>query len=269
MIISGLCFALAHATVKFLPRLPSYELVFFRQAISLLLTYAMLRHLRISPAGNNKRALIARGVFGTLALTSFFYTLQTMPLASAVTIQYLNPIFTVILAGFLLKESPSLIQWLFFGASFGGVLLVQGFDARVSFMGALIGVFSALFSAAAYNMIRVLKNHDHPLVVMFYFPMVSILFLGPYTAFNWVQPQGTEWFFLLLIGVLTQVAQYFMTLAYQADRAANVSNLNYLGVIYALAIGSFIFNETVTVISLVGMAVIAVSAILSTRFQKR
>ena len=83
---------------------------------------------------------------------------------------------------------------------------------------------------------------------------------------EWVTPVGSQWLVLILIGVFTQVAQYFMTLAYQGDRASNISNLNYLGIVYALGIGALVWNESVEPMALVGMIVITTSAILSTRF---
>jgi drug/metabolite transporter (DMT)-like permease len=55
-----------------------------------------------------------RGVFGVIALTSFFYTLKELPIAIAVTVQYLSPLFTVLLAVHLLGERVRPIQWLFF-----------------------------------------------------------------------------------------------------------------------------------------------------------
>lgn len=265
LFISGLCFAIVHGCVKLLPRIPPYELVFFRAVISIVITYFTLRSLKISVWGNNKPMLILRGLIGTSAVLLYFHTLQNMPLASAVTIQYLHPIFTVILAGVFMKEHPKLMQWFLFTASFAGVVMVRGFDARISATDLAIGILAALCSSVAYTTIRALRGQDHALVVVFYLPLVSLIVIGPYTLMHWVQPQGMEWLAVLIIGFFTQVAQYFMTRAYQSDRAANISNLNYLGIIYALGIGIIFFNETVELLGLIGMGVIALSALLSTR----
>ncbi|MES2857114.1 MAG: DMT family transporter, partial [Bdellovibrionota bacterium] len=186
MLISGIFFAFVHSSVKYLPHLPAHEIVFFRSIVSCVITYFALRSLKISPWGNNKKMLVLRGLAGTCALLLYFHTLQSMPLASAVTIQYLHPIFTVVLAGILLKEKPRWWQWGFFALSFVGVLMVESFDTRVVPFDATLGVLSALFSATAYTLIRHLKNEDHPLVVVFYLPMVSLVITGPMTAMDWV-----------------------------------------------------------------------------------
>lgn len=265
MLISGAAFAIVHASVKALPHLPAYELLFIRAVISSSISYLALRRAKIPPFGNNKKMLVLRGLFGTAALLTYFYTLQHMPLATAVTVQYLHPIFTVLLAMSLVGEAPRFWQWLLFGVSFAGVLLVEGLDQQVSILNLAIGITSAFFSACAYNMIRLSRHEDHVLVVVFYLPLVNLMVTAPLSLWKWVPPRPEDWLLLLVIGIFTQVAQYFMTVAYQRERAANISNLNYLGIIYAMAIGVLIFNEEVTLLAIIGMILIGASAALSTR----
>jgi drug/metabolite transporter (DMT)-like permease len=269
MLIAGVCFALVHAAVKFLPQIPSHELVVARAVVSLVITWFALKKVGLSPWGQNRPLLVFRGVAGTGALVLYFYTLQHMPLATAVTIQYLHPLLTVILAAFFLRERANWKQWVCFGASFVGVLLVRGFDLRVTPFDLALGVASATLSAVAYNLIRALRNEDHALVVIFYLPLVSLVTVGPWTAFHFVKPVGTEWLILIFIGVFTQVAQYFMTRAYQADSAANISNLNYLGILYASAIGFLFYDEAMMGLSIVGILIVVTSAVLSTRFASK
>lgn len=269
MVISGLFFAIVHGSVKYLTHIPAYELIFFRSIISLSITFIALQKLKVSPFGKNHHMLVLRGLFGTGALLLFFYTLQMMPMASAVTIQYLHPILTVLISAYFLKEKPLKIQWLFFFVSFLGVLLIRGFDDRVTLIGLLIGVISALFSSCAYTLIRSLRHEDSALVVVFYFPLISLILVGPYTLTHWVTPKGVDWVIIFLIGSLTQVAQYFMTVAYRKDSAANISNINYLGIIYAVGLDLFFWKQAPTKLALIGMSIIAASAVLSARFRSK
>lgn len=104
MIISSFAFSLMHLCVKAMPHIPVFELVFFRSLGSLLITFFYLNKSRTPIFGNNKRVLFARGIFGTIGLCLFFITLQNIPLAGAVTIQYLSPVFTTLFAVILLGE---------------------------------------------------------------------------------------------------------------------------------------------------------------------
>lgn len=267
IIASTIFFSLMNIGVKYLPHIPAYEIVFFRALVSLIVCYFLIRREGLRLWGNNKPVLILRGVAGTVALLMFFYTLQKMPLASAVTIQYLSPIFTIILATFIMKEKPRSIQWVFFLVSFSGVLMIKGFDARVTVPELAIGVTAAVFSGLAYNFIRKLKNTDHPLVVVFYFPLVTVPFVGSYTIARWVTPSAGDWLILIMIGLATTIAQIFMTRAYQLERASNVSNFNYLGSVYAIFLGIILFDESVTWLALAGIALIILGVVMSARFR--
>lgn len=267
ILIATFMFALMQVGVKWLSHIPSHEIVTFRAVISLIVCWVLLRRAGISPWGNNKRWLIARGLAGTVALTLFFYTLQRMPLASAVTLQYLSPIFTIIIAGVMLGEPPRPIQWLFFVVSFAGVLMIKGFDPRVSPLDVVLGVTAAFASGVAYNIIRKVRNDDHHLVVVFYFPLVTVPIIGTYTALHWVMPLPVDWVVLLVIGICVTIAQIYMTRAYQAERAANISNFNYLGVVFALAFGLVIFGEHIEPLALVGIVLIILGTLMSSRYR--
>ena len=267
MLLAGIFFAMMNVSVKYIPHIPAIEIILFRSIFSLIFSYLVLKKQGIFVFGNNKKLLIIRGVVGSIGLITFFYTLQKIPLASAVTMQYLSPIFTSILGIFLLKERVRPIQFLFFAISFAGVMVLQGFDSRVNLFYAGIGIISALFSGLAYNVIRKLKNTEHPLVIIFYFPLVTLPFAAVASYFGWVQPQGYDWVILLWIGICTQSAQYFMTLAYQNSNVAKVANLSYLGIIYALIFGLILFGETFQILSYVGMGLVLMGILLNLKVQ--
>lgn len=262
MFFATFFFALMNVLVKMLD-LPAVEIAFFRALGSLSLAYGILKIKGISLPGKNIKGLILRGFFGSTSLVFYFITLQNMPLASAVTIQFLSPIFTTILGIFLVKESVKPLQWFFFTMAFVGVLLIQGFDTRVSIEYLMLGIGSAVFSALAYNMIRMLKDSEHPLVIVFYFPLVTLPITGFFTIFQFEMPHGWDWGIMLLIGILAQLGQYFMTRAYQVDELSKISSMKYLGILYALFFGAVFFEEHFTVQVYLGIGVVLVGVILN------
>ncbi|GAB3647728.1 DMT family transporter [Echinicola sediminis] len=265
MLLAGIFFAMMQVLVKFVPHIPAVEVVFFRSLFSLVASYIVLKRQNVPLFGNNKKLLILRGGAGALGLITFFYTLQNIPLASAVTLQYLSPIFTTILGIFIVQEKVKPIRFLYFAIAFGGVLVIEGFDPRISLEYTLIGVASGFFAGLAYNIIRRLKGTEHPLVIVFYFPLVTLPIVGIWSYFNWVMPEGQDWWFLLGIGALTQMAQYYMTLAYQHANLAKITSLNYIGILYALLFGFIFFGETFNLLTYSGMALVLVGVVLNIR----
>lgn len=261
MLLSTFFFALMNVCVKLLPGIPAHESVFFRSLGMWLICSVLLLHTRTSPRGNRKGLLLLRGLFGSIGLGCYFYTLKYMPLATAVTLQYLNPIFSTALAVWMLQEPVQKRQWAYFGISFAGVLLIKGFNTQVSGFLLALGLLAAFSSGVAYNLVRQLRGQDHPLVIMFYFAGVNLVLMTPYTLTHWQQPQQQEWLWLLLVGVFTYLAQDCMTRALQSERMAKVAGLNYLGMLYALALGFFFFNEPLSPLALVGMLLIVAGVI--------
>ncbi|MEM1408838.1 MAG: DMT family transporter, partial [Bacteroidota bacterium] len=219
-------FALMNVLVKSVSNIPAVEVVFFRSVVSFIISFGALKAAAIPVFGlkKNRWLLILRGTSGAIALVMYFYLLQVIPLATAVVLQFLTPILTSLLGIVIAKEKVHPVQWIFFALAFAGVVLVQGFDARVTLFHLTIGILAALFAGLAYNFIRKIGKSENSLVIILYFPLITAPLTGGYTLFNWVQPQGWEWLILLSIGLLTQFAQYFMTKSYQSDELSKVSS---------------------------------------------
>lgn len=269
MFISTLAFSLANVFVKQVSHLPTMEIVFFRCLFGVMFCYYGLRKANADWKGSNRKLLLLRGLFGTSALFFFFWTVQSIPLASAQTIQYLSPIFTTIIAIFLLKEQVKILQWLFYALAFSGVLFIEQFDARVSIFFLVIGILSAFFSGMAYNLVRSLREREHPLTVVFHFQLVGMIAGFVFTIFNWKTPFLSDWIFLFLIGVSSQIGQIYLTNALQKEKAASVAIINYSGLIYGLFFGWFVFGEPQGIESLIGMFLVVIGVISSVIYSRR
>jgi drug/metabolite transporter (DMT)-like permease len=269
MLLATSFFSLMQVCVKMIPHIPAIEIVFFRSVVSLVISYTTLKLNRIAPFGHNKKILIARGGVGAFALILFFLTIQKMPLAGAVTFQFLSPIFTAILGIFIVKEPVKSRQYLYFMISFAGIVVIKGFDDRIPLDYALLGIVSAFFSGMAYNIIRKIKTTEHPMVIVLYFPLVTLPITGLYCLFNWKQPVGTDWLWLIMTGIFTQLAQYFMTISYQKEDLSKVAILKYVGIIYAVFFGYVLFDEYVPLGSFVGIGLVLAGVILNVRYKSK
>lgn len=289
IILSGLCFIVVNFFVKLLgagdsqdlieglQKYPGHELVLARSIVSLAISLFVIKQRKIPVFGNNKKWLIIRGVSGTIALTIFFYTIHYLPLAIASTIQYLAPIFTVILAMIILKEKVKNLQWFFIGLSFSGVALIaldKLMDAnsgpdQISFFWLGLGLIAAVFSGLAYTAIIKLKSTDAPITIVLYFPMIALPIMVLLCFHRFTMPQGIEWLILLLIGIFTQFAQILMTRALHLGTASTITPFQYLGAIYAFLIGYFVFDETLSLIVNVGICLVISGVIVNAVLRKR
>lgn len=269
MLFASFTFTLMKVCVKLVPHIPAIEIILFRSVISLGISLYYLTKQKVKVWGHNKPVLIGRGVSGALALVIYYSLLQQIPLATASTLQYLAPIFTAVLGIFIVGEKVKHIQWLFFAMSFAGVLVIQGFDPRIAPIHVLMGVSASFFMGLAYNFIRKLKTDEHPLVIIFYFPLIMLPISAVWSAFVWVQPTGIDWLILILVGLFTQIAQFLMTKSYQQEELSKVSILTYLGIIYSLIFGYFIFEETYSLVTYGGMLLVIAGVIFNMLWKGR
>jgi len=269
MVISTFAFACMNVTVKYLVNVNAFQIVFFRSLSSLIFTMSFLLKSGIPILGNNRKLLVLRGLTGVTSMTFFFMSIKYLPVATAVSLRYIAPIFAAIFAVLFLKEKTKPIQWLFFVMSFLGVLIIKGLDEQVDTFGLMLVLIAAVFSGLVYTIINKIGTGDHPVVVVNYFMVIATTVGGILSISNWKTPIGLEWILLASLGIFGYFGQLYMTKAFQTAKTNQVAPLKYLEVIFTLMFGLLWFDEVYTVWSLVGIALIIGGLILNVYYKER
>lgn len=273
MALAAFFFSLMSLLVKVAgQRLPSSELVMGRSVVSLILSWIMLRRSGIDPWGNRKGLLTVRGLVGFGGLLCFFYAIPRLPLADVTVIQFTNPVFTALFAALLIREKLTRAVVVSIGLSLSGVMLIAQptvfFGAAANpldLTAVAVALLGAVFAALAYTTVRKLRETEHSLVVVFYFPLVSIPACLPILAPVAVWPTPLEWLMLLGIGVLTQVAQIFLTRGLHKEPAGRATSVSYLQILFAALWGLMFFGEMPDVLSIVGALLVMSGILLAAR----
>ena len=269
MLIATLLFSVMQLWVKQLNHIPFYELIFFRALISLVLCSITIKTQKGSFVGNRIDLLIGRGIFGMASLTCFFYALQHMPLGSLIVIVNIKPFLVLLWASLFLKEKTWSFQWLLFGLCFIGIIWLKGVDQRIDQLALIATVGAAFFASIAHTFVRKLKDSDQPTIILFYFTLVTVPIVAPFTIFNWIMPVGIDWIYCLGIGLITHFAQLCLTAAYQKEEVAIVSNMYYLGIVFAFTFGFLFFEETYSLEQVSAVGLIVIGMILNIFFTRR
>jgi drug/metabolite transporter (DMT)-like permease len=270
MLASTALLAVVNVAVKKLPDLPTAEIIFARCFISLSLTVWQLRRTGMPVWGppEARLNLLGRGVFGAGSLILGFLALRVLPLGSAVTLSYLAPVVTAVAAIWLIGEPLRPWQWLFYALAVTGVLVAKGTAGFLS-AGVLLGVGSAVSSGLSSVFLRRAGNKIAPLVPVFYFNVVPLVIASVWMLFDLKLPHGAEWGWLLLAGLFTHVALWCVTHAFQKQQASFVAALDYLGLIYATALGYLIFGDKVKFSVYPGIALILAGVLLNAWYTSR
>ncbi len=257
----------------------TFELVFYRGVISVIFMALVLRARGTSLRTPVPMMHTWRTVVGVLSLASWFYALAHLPLATAMTLNYMSGVWvaTFIVGGAVLygqaqRQGPLMATVL---AGFAGVVMMlrPTLEQNQLFAG-LIGLLSGLGAALAYMQVTALGKIGEPEGrTVFYFSLGSavagllgVLYTGlsSWSAASW---QALAW--LVPIGVLASLGQWCMTRAYSRGATLLVANLQYSGIVFAAFYSLLLFGDLIPLIGWAGMALIVASGLAATALRSR
>jgi len=267
MLGSSLFMASVAATVKYLSDdIPVPQIVFFRNFTGSLLVLSYLAKKKINPLGNNRRILALRGMSGTIGVVMYFYAISNLDLADAVMLNRTSPFFVILLSATFLHEPLRKLQIPALIIAMVGIVCISRPRLDVTFIPAAIGLLSAVFAGTAYTCMRHLRHTDDPPVIVFYFTMVSSLFMLPIMALGyWETPTLEQFAVLLVLGLLGLGGQHLMTTAYRHAQAGEVAIYGYSNVIFAMVLGVVLWQEIPQALSFMGAGAIITAAYLNAR----
>ena len=285
MILSAFVFSTMAVCVKFAStHFNNAELVFYRGVIGIVFMWWFARMRGTSLKTQVLTMHIWRSVVGVVALSAWFYAIAHLPLATAMTLNYMSSVWIAafLVGGTLMfakadqkiqSQGPLVAAIL---ASFAGVvmLLRPTLDQNQAFAG-LIGLLSGLGAAFAYMQVMVLARMGEPEArTVFYFAVgtaiAGALGMAVVGVSSWTW-QNALW--LLPIGLLASLGQLCMTKAYSMSTnhggTLMVANLQYSGIIFSALYGLALFGDLIPLLGWAGTGLIVVSAIAATVLRAR
>ena len=267
--LSALFFCLMTVFVKIAgQQLETIQIVFIRGIITLLFTSVIIKRKKIYLWGANHKLLILRGIIGTVALFFVYESIQRFPLSEATVIQYLYPIFTALLASFIISENVGNQHYFAIILGFLGVYIILDFpfinpESSLNTTNLIIAITGAFLTGFAYVIIRMASNmKESPYVIMFYFPLFTVPMSFPFAYDLWIYPSIDNWIVLLLVGICTQLGQTFLTFGYKLLPASKAAPTSYIQVPFSVLAGSVIFYENISYNFILGSIVIFFSLYL-------
>lgn len=280
MILASLFFATMSVCIKYASEhFHTFELVFYRGLIGIAFMVAICRSQRVPLRTPIPLMHVWRSIVGVASLTAWFYAIAHLPLATAMTLNYMSGIWVAafLVGGTLVmgrvqdmaRQGPVVLTVI---AGFAGVVMIlrPTIDQNQLFAG-VIGLLSGLGAALAYIQVAALGRLGEPEArTVLYFSIgttitgaVAMLFAGPSA---WVWPQA---WWLLPIGLLAALGQLCMTRAYSSGATLVVANLQYSGIVFAALYGLLLFGDQIPWMGWAGMALIIASGIAATALRSR
>jgi S-adenosylmethionine uptake transporter len=280
MVLASFWFALMAVGIKYASNsFGTFELVFYRGVVSVIFMAIVVKARGSSLRTPVPLMHVWRSAIGVLSLGCWFYAIAHLPLATAMTLNYMSGVWVAafVVGGALLygQQQPqgALIGTVLMG--FVGVVMTlrPTMDQNQLFAG-VVGLLSGMGAALAYMQVTALGKIGEPEErTVFYFSVGSAVVgitgmaftnFTPWTSVRW---QDAAW--LIPIGILASLGQWCMTRAYRKGATLVVASMQYSGIVFAVVFSLALFGDHIEPLGWAGIAVIVTSGVLATILRSR
>jgi drug/metabolite transporter (DMT)-like permease len=247
MLATMFCFISLDTMMKYL--MESYSLVqvtwarfFFATVVALVACGPRIGQLAVS---RHPKQQLLRSVFLMSTTGLFNAGIRTVPLATATTIMFLNPVLVTVLAIPLLGEKVGLQRWIGVVLGFlGAVVVVRPWQEGMGAYG--YGVIFLLLAAvlnANYQILTRRVRGDDPLTSLLYTATAGAVVTSLLVPWFWQWPKPMDWLLLMGTGLAGGLGHLFLIRSFRAAPASVVAPFSYSSLVWATIFGFVIWGD--------------------------
>jgi drug/metabolite transporter (DMT)-like permease len=241
------------------------ESLFYRQCGSALCAVGLVAAGPGFGSLRTRRVLAHAGrmALGMTAMALNFAAMIMLPLAEATVIGFSVPIFSTLLAAWVLGEPTGRWRWCAVAAGFIGVLLiVQPGTGEVPLFGASVALVAALLTASVTIVIRRLGATERASTTVFWFAASSLIPFGLLMLWFGQAHDPLTWVTLGGLALAGGLAQLTLTGSLRLAPVALVMPMDYTSLLWAVLLGAWIFSELPTPWIWAGAPIIIMSGLV-------
>ena len=244
----------------------TFQILFFRSAIGLVIISVIIlvsqrRHLFKSQR-IKQHAL--RNIFHFSGQYGWFLGLALLPLAQVFALEFTTPLWTMLIAAWVLKEKITRKKIMAILLGLTGVYIIVAPGSEIFNAISFIVLGAAICYAIAHISTKSLSQSDHPLTILFYMCAIQLPIAGLLTFNNWYLPNPTQWTWLLLVGITALTAHYCIAKAMHNSEVSTVVTLDFLRLPLIAAVGVMLYSESFNISIIIGAALMLLGNLINT-----
>ena len=239
--------------------MPAVEIVWARYVAAAIFSVIAVRPLTHPGVFRSKRPLlqIVRSLCLLASTTTNFLALRQLQLAETSTINFLTPLFVVLLAGPLLGEWAGKGRLIAVAIGFLGVVVATG-PGSGAFQPIVIVAIAGVVCNAGYALTtRMLASADPPTTTLIWTPVAGVALLTPALPFIWVNPPSLSALMIMIgMGFFGAFGHWLLILAHERAPASVLTPFTYTQLLWMIVSGLLVFGDRPTGAVLVGAGIV-------------
>jgi drug/metabolite transporter (DMT)-like permease len=248
--------AMAIAVRELLDAMGTFEVLFFRSFVSLLMVLAIVPRYGLGALRTRRIGLhVVRNLLHYCGQFAWVYAIAFLPLATVFAIEFTMPVWTAALAVMLLGERLNRGRVVMLVTGVAGLLIILRPGFTFIHPAALVMLGGSLAFATTMITTKRLSATDSPLVILFYMSVIQLP-LGLIPALPvWVMPTVADLPWVVGVGVAGYSAHYCMTRAFRLADATLVVPLDFLRLPLIAVVGAVFYREPIELATMLGAVV--------------
>ena len=244
----------------------TFQILFFRSVIGLVIISAVIlasrqHNLFITQRFNQH---VLRNAFHFAGQYGWFLGLALLPLAQVFALEFTTPLWTMLIAAWVLKEKITRKKIIAITLGLIGVYIIVAPGSEIFNVVSFIVLGAAMCYATSHISTKSLSQSEHPLTILFYMCAIQLPIAGLLTFNNWYLPNPIQWAWLLLVGMTALSAHYCITKAMHYSEVSTVVTLDFLRLPLIAVVGVILYSESFNISIITGAALMLLGNLINT-----
>lgn len=247
--------------------LPVYQTLFFRSAIGLVVTFALIVLMRKTQLLHTSRLKVHafRNVFHFAGQYGWFLGIGLLPLAEVFALEFTVPIWTLLFAALALKETITARKLMSVLLGALGVLVIVQPGYAIVDSASLIVLAAAACYAIAHTTTKLLSANENTITILFFMCLIQLPIGFALSISEWTWPQQEQWLWLVLVGITALSAHYCMVKAMHSAEVTTVVTIDFLRLPLIALVGVFFYAEPFKLSLMLGGLLMLFGNLIATR----
>ncbi|UJF24011.1 DMT family transporter [Suttonella sp. R2A3] len=276
MMTAGLTFAIINTSLQYLGinhQINSGSAVLYQYGIALLLFVPLIKKgaIRTAMSSDFRLLHVLRVGVSVIGIQLWTWALAyPVPIWQGIALLMTSPLFATIGSGLLLRESVSTVRWFATLVGFAGAMLILEPWSDAFMWASLLPLGAAFFWASASLLTKFTVSRDTPTTIVFYLLVLMLPFDLIFGLPHLVVPNTWQpWTLLILIGMLTAIAQWAIAKAYSVADASFVQPFDHAKLPLNVLGGYLVFGWVPPGQLWIGSAMIITAVAFVTHYERR